>query len=44
MGRRARARVMHGHRAADRAAELETYLLEAAAAAAARLPLEAAAG
>ncbi|MBV9931814.1 MAG: glycosyltransferase, partial [Alphaproteobacteria bacterium] len=32
MGRRARARVMHGHRAADRAAELELALLEAAAA------------
>jgi spore maturation protein CgeB len=44
MGRRARERVMHGHRAADRAAELETCLLEAAAAAASALPLEAAAG
>jgi spore maturation protein CgeB len=43
MGRKARARVMHGHRATDRAAELETYLLEAAAAASAQ-PLEAAAG
>lgn len=41
IGRRARARVMQGHRAADRAAELETFLLDAAAGAAARLPLEA---
>ena len=31
MGRAARERVMHGHRAADRAAELEAYLKEAAA-------------
>jgi len=31
MGRAARERVMHGHRAADRAAELETYLKHAAA-------------
>ena len=30
IGRAARARVMHGHRAADRAAELERYLREAA--------------
>jgi spore maturation protein CgeB len=30
IGRAARARVMHGHRAADRAAELERYLKEAA--------------
>jgi len=37
MGRRARERVMHGHRAADRAAELESYLREATAAAAAPL-------
>jgi len=44
IGRRARERVMHGHRAADRAAELEMHLLEAAAAAASALPLEAAAG
>ncbi|HEY0312013.1 MAG TPA: glycosyltransferase [Allosphingosinicella sp.] len=29
MGRRARARVMHGHRAADRAAELEAHFAEA---------------
>jgi spore maturation protein CgeB len=29
MGGRARARVMHGHRAADRAAELEAHLAEA---------------
>jgi len=29
IGRRARARVMHGHRAADRAAELENHLTEA---------------
>ncbi|HMC92033.1 MAG TPA: glycosyltransferase, partial [Allosphingosinicella sp.] len=29
MGRRARARVMHGHRAADRAADLEAHLAEA---------------
>ena len=28
IGRAARERVMHGHRAADRAAELETYILE----------------
>jgi spore maturation protein CgeB len=32
MGRKARERVMRGHRAADRAAELEAYVLEAAAA------------
>jgi spore maturation protein CgeB len=38
VGRRARARVMHGHRADDRAGELELYLLESAAAAAARAP------
>ena len=31
IGRAARDRVMHGHRAADRAAELEAYLKEAAA-------------
>jgi spore maturation protein CgeB len=29
IGRAARERVMHGHRAADRAAELEAYILEA---------------
>ena len=32
MGRAARARVLNGHTAADRAAELETYLAEAASA------------
>jgi hypothetical protein len=34
IGRKARAGVMDGHRAADRAAQLELYLLDAAAAAA----------
>lgn len=42
IGRRARARVMNGHRAADRAAELETYLLDPDGGASASPPLVAA--